>query len=92
MYSIYTVRDISSSVVLTLTYTSYVLDIGQSEDWFALQVAFAPCVLGYGQIARRLYDDPRTVREGNKYWKWIETYVADDYTETVRIESGELLQ
>ncbi|ORY10411.1 Phosphomethylpyrimidine kinase-domain-containing protein [Clohesyomyces aquaticus] len=62
----------------------YVLDIGQSEDWLALQIALLPCLLGYGNIARRLYDDSRTIREANKYWKWIETYVAEDYVEAMR--------
>ncbi|EON64608.1 hypothetical protein W97_03841 [Coniosporium apollinis CBS 100218] len=62
----------------------YVLDVGQSEDWLALQIALAPCLLGYGMIARRLYGDAETVREGNRYWKWIESYVSDDYTEAVR--------
>ncbi|KAJ9645971.1 trifunctional hydroxymethylpyrimidine kinase/phosphomethylpyrimidine kinase/thiaminase [Coniosporium apollinis] len=65
-------------------YTRYVLDVGQSEDWLALQIALAPCLLGYGSIARRLHDDPETMREGNKYWKWIESYVSNDYTEAVR--------
>ena len=49
----------------------------------------APCLLGYGMIARRLHDDPETVREGNRYWKWIETYVSDDYNEAVRDGRGE---
>ena len=66
----------------------YVLDIGQSQDWLALQISMAPCLIGYGVIARRLYDDPKTKREGNIYWKWIENYVADDYTEAVAIGSG----
>lgn len=69
-------------------YTRYVLDIGQSEDWLGLQVALLPCLIGYGMIARRLYDDPKTVREGNIYWKWVETYVAEDYTEAMRNSSG----
>jgi thiaminase len=66
-----------------------VLDIGHAEDWFALQIALLPCLLGYGTIARRLFDDPNTVREGNRYWKWIQNYVADDYTEAVQLGSGE---
>ena len=64
------------------------LDIGQSDDWFALQMSFAPCLLGYGFIARRLYDDVKTIREGNRYWKWIENYVAEDYKEAVKVGSG----
>lgn len=60
------------------------LDIGHSEDWLALQISFAPCLLGYGEIAKRLRDDPDTKRQGNPYYQWIATYVADDYTEAVR--------
>ncbi|GME58465.1 hypothetical protein GTA08_BOTSDO05853 [Neofusicoccum parvum] len=65
-------------------YTRYVLDIGQSEDWFGLQIALMPCLIGYGYIARRLYDDPKTKRDGNAYWNWVEQYVAEDYTDAVR--------
>ncbi|KAA8650584.1 hypothetical protein EYZ11_003539 [Aspergillus tanneri] len=72
-------------------YSRYILDVGQSEDWLALQVALAPCLIGYGAIAQRLYCEKETLREGNRYWKWIENYVADDYTEAVRLGS-ELLE
>jgi thiaminase len=48
----------------------------------------APCLIGYGIIAARLHKDPNTKREGNKYWTWIETYVAEDYTKAVRIGTG----
>ncbi|PYH47528.1 DNA-directed DNA polymerase alpha catalytic subunit POL1 [Aspergillus saccharolyticus JOP 1030-1] len=72
-------------------YSRYILDVGQSEDWLALQMALAPCLIGYGAIAQRLYSDKESVREGNRYWKWVENYVADDYTEAVRLGS-ELLE
>ncbi|KAK1148624.1 trifunctional hydroxymethylpyrimidine kinase/phosphomethylpyrimidine kinase/thiaminase [Aspergillus melleus] len=72
-------------------YSRYILDVGQSEDWLALQMALAPCLIGYGAIAQRLYSEKNTIREGNRYWKWIENYVADDYTEAVRLGS-ELLE
>lgn len=62
--------------------------MGQSEDWLALQMALAPCLIGYGAIARRLHSGERTLRDGNQYWKWIENYVAEDYTEAVRLGSG----
>ncbi|KAI1847795.1 hypothetical protein JX265_009223 [Neoarthrinium moseri] len=65
-------------------YTRYVLDVGQSEDYLGLQVALAPCLLGYGALAAMLHGDPRTKTEGNTYWKWILNYVADDYVEAVR--------
>jgi hydroxymethylpyrimidine/phosphomethylpyrimidine kinase len=34
---------------------------------------------------------PETQRKDNTYWPWIENYVADDYTEAVRLGS-ELLE
>ncbi len=71
-------------------YTRYMLDVGQAEDWFALQICFAPCLIGYGVIAKRLYEDPKTIREGNMYWKWIENYTDRDYTMAVEVGSGEL--
>ncbi|KAJ5087518.1 heme oxygenase-like multi-helical [Penicillium angulare] len=69
-------------------YSRYILDVGQSEDWLALQMALAPCLIGYGAIAKRLHSDKGTLREGNNYWKWIENYVADDYSEAVRLGSA----
>ncbi|KAM0513950.1 hypothetical protein ACHAPE_007305 [Trichoderma viride] len=68
-------------------YTRYVLDIGQSEDWLALQMALAPCLLGYGAVAKMLHAHADTVRDGNTYWAWIENYNADDYVEAVRLGS-----
>ncbi|EAL93369.1 thiamin biosynthesis protein (Thi-4), putative [Aspergillus fumigatus A1163] len=68
-------------------YSRYILDVGQSEDWLALQMALAPCLIGYGAIAKRLYTEKETLREGNRYWRWIENYVAEDYTEAVRLGS-----
>lgn len=68
----------------TTAYTRYVLDIGQSQDWLALQVALLPCLIGYGMIAKRLFDDPSTLREGSQYWKWVESYVADEYVDAMK--------
>ncbi|KAK4167684.1 putative hydroxymethylpyrimidine/phosphomethylpyrimidine kinase 2 [Cladorrhinum sp. PSN259] len=72
-------------------YTRYVLDIGNSEDWLALQISMAPCLLGYGVIAKHLHADPQSKREGNMYWTWIENYVAQDYLLAVKTGS-ELLE
>ncbi|KAK8015662.1 hypothetical protein PG991_008550 [Apiospora marii] len=67
-------------------YTRYVLDVGMSSDWLALQVALGPCLLGYGAIGQALYDEKNenTKREDNTYYKWICNYVAEDYVEAVR--------
>ncbi|TQN75124.1 Target of rapamycin complex 2 subunit ste20, partial [Colletotrichum shisoi] len=69
-------------------YTRYVLDVGMSEDWIALQMALAPCLLGYGAVAKQLHGDAKTKRDDNTYWKWIENYVADDYVGAVKTGSG----
>ncbi|TAQ83709.1 hypothetical protein B7494_g7965 [Chlorociboria aeruginascens] len=79
------------SQVRKADYERYMLDIGQAEDWLALQIVIAPCLIGYGQIAQRLCADPKSKREGNIYWKWIENYVAEDYSEAVRVGSGKQL-
>ncbi|GFP58800.1 putative hydroxymethylpyrimidine/ phosphomethylpyrimidine kinase 2 [Trichoderma asperellum] len=71
-------------------YTRYVLDIGQSEDWLALQMALAPCLLGYGAVAKMLHAHDDTVRDGNTYWAWIENYNADDYVEAMEIGFWEM--
>ncbi|XP_044717645.1 phosphomethylpyrimidine kinase domain-containing protein [Hirsutella rhossiliensis] len=68
-------------------YTRYVLDVGQSDDWLALQMALAPCLLGYGAVAQMLDADPKTRREGNTYWPWIQNYIADDYVQAVELGS-----
>lgn len=69
--------------VACTAYARYVLDIGSAGDLLGLYVALAPCLLGYGQAARRLYDDPTSKKEGNRYWRWVENYVAEDYCEAV---------
>lgn len=90
MYGIYKVCVLTFLVCTSFanSVSRYVLDVGQSEDWLALQIALLPCLIGYGIIARRLYDDPQTVRQ-SKYWKWIETYVAEDYCEAMTNGRGE---
>lgn len=63
----------------TVAYTRFALDCGQAGDLLDLLVVLAPCVVGYGEIGRRLGADPATKRDGNPYASWIETYAAADY-------------
>lgn len=79
-----------STLKACTAYTRYVLDVGQCGDWLALQMALAPCLLGYGAVARILMALPSTLREGNPYWPWIETYAADDYVSAVDLGSRKL--
>lgn len=78
-----------SHVIAACTaYTRYVLDVGQTGDWLGLQMALAPCLLGYGAVAKMLLHHADTKREDNIYWKWIENYNAEDYAEAVALGSG----
>lgn len=77
-------------VAACVAYSRYILDIGQSEDWLALQVALSPCLIGYGAIAKKLHCDENTALTGNRYWKWIDNYVAEDYVKAVEAGSGKV--
>ncbi len=67
----------------TTAYTRYVLERGMSGDVLDLYVALAPCVIGYGEIGKRLTEDPATKREGNPYSDWIAMYGGDEYRDAV---------
>ncbi|KAK0305895.1 trifunctional hydroxymethylpyrimidine kinase/phosphomethylpyrimidine kinase/thiaminase [Friedmanniomyces endolithicus] len=64
-------------------YSRYILDIGNSEDWLALQVSLLPCLLGYWVIARRLQSLQASLKSPNRYATWINNYVGEDYTAAV---------
>ena len=68
-------------------YSRYILDVGASQDWLALQIAMMPCLLGYHAIAQRLHavrpERAEVPETADRYRRWIENYVADDYTEAV---------
>jgi len=67
-------------------YSRYILDVGQSQDWLALQIAMLPCLLGYHMIGHRLHSiqDPKAPENANRYKQWIENYVAEDYSAAVK--------
>lgn len=64
-----------------LAYTRFVLERGQAGDLLDLQVALAPCVIGYAEIGRWLASDAATRRDGNPYDDWIEMYAGTEYQE-----------
>ncbi len=59
-----------------LAYTRYVLETGHAGDVLDLLVALAPCVLGYGEIGRRLAAE---AAPGGPYADWIATYGGAEY-------------
>jgi thiaminase/transcriptional activator TenA len=63
----------------TMAYTRYVLERGLAGDVLDLEVALAPCTIGYGAIGRAARADPRLKLEGNPYMPWIAMYSGADY-------------
>ncbi|WP_419899937.1 TenA family protein [Roseomonas sp. USHLN139] len=68
----------------TVAYTRWVLDRGMAGDILDLEVALAPCTIGYGEIALRIAAHPRRRRQGNPYETWIETYASPGYQALAR--------
>lgn len=68
----------------TVSYTRWVLDRGLFGDILDLEVALAPCTVGYGEVALRILADPARKAEGNAYQSWIDTYGAEDYQALAR--------
>lgn len=63
----------------TMAYTRFVLETGLRGDLLDLQVALAPCVIGYGEIGRSLAGRRGALDEGNPYSAWIREYSSQDY-------------
>ncbi|WP_159997968.1 TenA family protein [Roseomonas sp. 18066] len=63
----------------TVAYTRWVIDRGLAGDILDLEVALAPCTIGYGEIALRIAAHPGRKRVGNPYESWIETYASLGY-------------
>jgi thiaminase (transcriptional activator TenA) len=68
----------------TIAYTRFVLDRGLAGDRLDLEVALAPCVVGYAVIAAERMADPRTRLDGNPYREWLEMYAGSDYRSLAR--------
>lgn len=64
-------------------YATFFLERGAAGDRLDLEVALAPCLVGYAEIAERLLADPATVLEGNPYAPWIRSYAGAEYRATV---------
>lgn len=67
----------------TMAYTRFVLERGLAGDRLDLDVALAPCVVGYGEAVARLLESPATRREANPYAAWMDAYAGAEYRELV---------
>ena len=65
----------------TIAYTRFVLDRGLAGDRLDLEVALAPCMVGYAEIAAERIADPATRLDGNPYREWLEMYAGDGVPE-----------
>jgi thiaminase (transcriptional activator TenA) len=63
----------------TIAYTRFVLDRGLAGDRLDLEVALAPCVVGYAVIAAERMADPQARLDGNPYREWLEMYAGAEY-------------
>jgi thiaminase/transcriptional activator TenA len=68
----------------TIAYTRFVLDRGLAGDRLDLEVALAPCMIGYAEIAAERTADPATRQVGNPYREWLEMYAGDEYQQLAR--------
>lgn len=67
----------------TVAYTRYVLDVGMRGDLLDLQVALAPCVIGYAEIGAAL--SPRLAgHPEHPYAEWIGEYAGLPYQQSAR--------
>lgn len=68
----------------TVAYTRYVLDVGHSASLLDLQVALAPCVVGYAEIGADLAPQLQVWKESHPgeqhpYAEWIEEYAGEGF-------------
>jgi thiaminase/transcriptional activator TenA len=74
----------------TVAYTRWVLDRGIAGDILDLEVALAPCTVGYGEIALMIEASPMRRRIGNPYESWIAMYAGGDYQALARASATRL--
>ncbi|KKW68745.1 hypothetical protein AAV94_03600 [Lampropedia cohaerens] len=67
----------------TVAYTRYVLDCGHTGDLLDLQVALAPCMIGYAEIGRRLAPALLANPE-HPYREWISEYASDGFQQAAQ--------
>src|SRR5438094_5028951 len=60
----------------TIAYTRFVLDRGLAGDRLDLEVALAPCIVGYAVIAAERMADSATRLDQNPYREWLEMYAG----------------
>ena len=74
-----TAMETAPEAMETIAYTRFVLDRGLAGDRLDLEVALAPCIVGYAEIAAERMADPTTKLDGNRYKSWLDMYAGAEY-------------
>ncbi|WP_018155980.1 thiaminase II [Demetria terragena] len=73
----------------TVAYTRFVLDVGMSGDLLDLNVALAPCVIGYAEIGQALA--PRlAANPEHRFGEWIAEYAGEAYQHSADVATARL--
>ena len=62
---------------VTIAYSRYILDAAMSGSLAELYAAIAPCLMGYGEIGKRIKQAGSV--EDNPYQPWIDVFSSDDF-------------
>ena len=73
----------------TVAYTRYVRDCGQVGDLLELNVALAPCAIGYAEIGSRLAPSLEG-RPDHPYHHWISEYADEGFQQAARAATSTL--
>jgi thiaminase (transcriptional activator TenA) len=71
----------------TMAYTRFVLETGLRGDLLDLQIALAPCVIGYAEIARENAEATPVGPASEAYRRWIDEYACDGYQDAAKMFS-----
>lgn len=69
-----------------IAYTRYMLDAGQQGDLLDLHIALAPCLIGYGVLARWIEQQSWHQVHNNPYQSWIDMYTGDEFHAAMEAE------
>ena len=61
----------------TIAYSRYVLDAAMTGSLAELYAVIAPCLMGYGEIGKRIKD--KGFITNNPYQIWIDVFASDDF-------------
>ena len=73
------IEDVESAAEspVTIAYSRYILDAAMSGSLAELYAAIAPCLMGYGEIGKRIKEQGFIA--DNPYQPWIDVFASDDF-------------